>query len=175
MAIKNGVESDYVLVVYATSYGSTQEVAEAIAASLLENGSKVDIMPAREVKSLDKYTAVVVGSGLYMSKWHKDARGFLSRHREALSERPVAIFSLGPVQNVDKEWEDARFQLDQEIAKFPWLKPVAHEILGGVLDPTKLRFPASLFAKSIPAGDVRDWSKIRAWANDLPAKFHAPK
>lgn len=43
-----------VLVAYASKYGSTQEVAETIAATLCENDLVVDLKPVREVKTLDE-------------------------------------------------------------------------------------------------------------------------
>ncbi|WP_255334351.1 flavodoxin domain-containing protein [Methanosarcina sp. KYL-1] len=163
-----------VLVAYASRYGSTQEVAEAIAITLRENGLVVDLEPMREVKVLEGYTAVVMGAPLYMLHWHKDARGFLSRHREALRDRPVAIFALGPFHDEEEDWKEAREQLDEELAKFPWLTPIAIEIFGGKFDPAKLRFPDNLIAilpasplRKMPASDIRDWTAIRAWANDL--------
>ena len=162
-----------VLVGYATRYGSTQEVAETVAATLRERGLTVDIQPMREVRALEGYGAVVLGAALYMYRWHKDARRFLSRHRKALAELPVAVFALGPVHDPydEKEWRDSRAQLDKELAKHPWLKPVALEILGGKFDPAQLRFPINLFAGSEPASDLRDWTAIRAWASNLAAKL----
>jgi menaquinone-dependent protoporphyrinogen oxidase len=87
--------STAVLVAYATRYGSTQEVAEAVAATLREGGLEVDLQPMREVGTLTGYSAVVLGAPLYMFRWHKDALRFLSRHRQALAGRPVAVFALG--------------------------------------------------------------------------------
>ena len=160
-----------VLVAYATRYGSTQEVAETVAATLREHGLEVEVCPAREVRSLDRYNAVVLGAPLYMFRWHKDALGFLSRHREALTERPVAIFAFGPFHDDEKEWQEVRAQLDKELAKFPWLSPVAFKIFGAKFDPAKLRFPLNLVPalKQMPASDLRDWTAIRAWADALPA------
>jgi menaquinone-dependent protoporphyrinogen oxidase len=165
--------STSVLVGYATRYGSTQEVAEAVAATLRECGLAVDIQPMREVRSLAGYSAVVLGAPLYMFRWHKDARRFLSRHREALTQRPVAVFALGPVHDPydEKEWQDSRAQLDKELAKFPWFTPVALEMFGGKFDPAKLRFPINLLAGQEPASDVRDWTAIRAWASNLAAQL----
>jgi menaquinone-dependent protoporphyrinogen oxidase len=161
-----------VLVGYATRYGSTQEVAEAVAATLRERGLVVDIQPMREVRTLAAYSAVVLGAPLYMFRWHKDALRFLSRHREILTERPVAVFALGPITAGDeKEWQDSREQLDKELAKSPWLTPVALEIFGGKYDPAKLRFPVNLFTGKEPASDIRDWTAIRAWADNLAVMF----
>jgi menaquinone-dependent protoporphyrinogen oxidase len=158
-----------VLVTYATKYGSTREVAEAIAATLSAYGLQTEMRPAREVRSLDGYSAVVLGAALYIGRWHKDARRFLKRHRAALSRLPVAIFALGPLSTAEKEWQDARAQLDQTLATASWLAPVAVELFGGVINPAKLRFPFN----HMPAGDARDWTAIRAWASELGAAFHS--
>ena len=57
-----------VLVAYATRYGSTQEVAEAVATMLRVRGLEVDIQPMREVRTLEGYRAVVLGTPLYMGR-----------------------------------------------------------------------------------------------------------
>ena len=165
--------STSVLVGYATGYGSTQEVAEAVAATLRDCGLVVVIQPVGEVRSVTRYSAVVLGAPLFMFHWHKDALRFLSRHREALTKRPVALFALGPVHDPhdEKEWQDSWTQLENELDKFPWLTPVAIEMFGGKYDPDKLRFPLKMFAGKEPASDVRDWAAIRAWASDLAAKL----
>ena len=163
--------SGSILVGYATRYGSTQEVAEAVAATLRERGLEVDIQPMRQVRTLAGYSTVVLGAPLYMFRWHKDARRFLSRHRKALVERPVAILALGPTHDDEKERQDSRAQLDKELAKFPWLTPVALKVFGGKYDPAKLHFPVNLFAGKEAASDIRDWTAIRAWASNLAAKL----
>jgi menaquinone-dependent protoporphyrinogen oxidase len=162
-----------VLVGYATRYGSTQEVAEAVASTLRECGLAVDIQPMRQVRTLAEYNAVVLGAALYMFRWHKDARRFLSRHRQALAERPVAVFALGPTHDPhdEQEWQDSRAQLDKELAKFPWFTPVDLKMFGGEYDPAKLRFPINLLAGAEPASDLRDWAAIRAWASSLTTKL----
>ena len=171
--------SDSILVAYATRYGSTQEVAEAVAATLRESGLEVDIQPMRKVRVLASYRAVVLGAPIYIGSLHKDAQRFLSQHHEALSKRPVAVFALGPTHDDEKERQGARAQLDKELAKFPWFTPVALELFGGKYNPAKLRFPDNLIARlpasplhNEPVSDVRDWTAIRAWAKGLPEKIY---
>jgi menaquinone-dependent protoporphyrinogen oxidase len=170
---KEATLSGSVLVAYASRYGSTQEVAEAVAATLRERGLEVDIQSMREVHSLEAYRAIVLGTAIYMFRLHKDARRFLSRHREGLARLPVAIFAMGPLNNVEKEWQAVRGQLDKELAQFPWFTPVAREIFGGKFDPANLRFPYNLVPalKRLPASDIRDWEVIRAWASDVAEKL----
>ena len=89
---------------YASSYGSTQEVAEVVAATLREQGGEVDLRPIREVRTLAGYSAVVLGAPLYMFHWHKDARRFLSRYQSVLTGGlPIAIFAGGPFGTGDEQ------------------------------------------------------------------------
>ena len=169
-----------ILVSYATRYGSTQEVAEVVAATLREGGLMVDLQPMRKVRTLDGYRAVVLGAPLYISRWPKDAQRFLSQHRQALTERPVAVFALGPLSADEKERQGSRDQLDAELAKFAWLTPIALELFVGKYDPARLRFPDSLLAAlpasplhQLPARDERDWAAIRAWVSSLAAQLQA--
>jgi len=162
-----------ILVAYATRYGSTQEVAESIAVTLRESGLLVDSQPLREVRSLSGYRAVILGGPLHIFHWHKDALRFLSRHRQDLLNLPVAVFVLGPTHDPrdEQEWRDSQTQIDKELAKFPWFKPMAMELFGGRYDPAKLRFPLKMFAGKEPASDIRNWTKIRAWAHSLAEKL----
>jgi menaquinone-dependent protoporphyrinogen oxidase len=163
-----------ILVTYASSYGSTQEVAKDIAATLRAQGVEVDLRPIREVRTLDGYSAVVLGAPLYMFHWHKDARHFLARfQRELTHGLPIAVFAGGPIEDTSEQWQDRRRDLEQELAKFPWLTPVSVQLIGGKFDPAKLRFPYSLLPalRKMPACDLRDWPAIRAWASALPEKF----
>jgi len=171
-----------ILVGYASRYGSTREVAEAVAAILSEKGLDVDLQPLQKVGSLEPYRAVVLGAPLFIGHWHKDARSFLARHQESLAKVPVALFTLGPIKKDEKDWAEVQAQLDKELAKYPWLKPVATELFGGKYDPAKLRFPMKLLVAMpasplhhMPASDVRDWEKIRAWAAGLARQLRPGK
>src|SRR5512141_346857 len=66
-----------ILLAYASRFGSTQEVAESIAAALREGGLAVDLQPMQEVKALDRYDAVVLGAAIYNAKWHAEAHRFV--------------------------------------------------------------------------------------------------
>jgi menaquinone-dependent protoporphyrinogen oxidase len=180
-----------VLVAYASTHGSTREVAEAVAATLRAHALTVDLQPVRDVRTLETYSAVVLGAPLYMFHLHKDALRFLSRHQKALTGNlPIAVFAGGPFGAGDgaisdgaisdgNEWQEVRKQLDQELAKFPWLRPVATEVIGGKFDPTALHFPWNLIPalRKMPPSDLRDWEAIRRWASTLatqlqPAAYH---
>ncbi|MCL5024998.1 MAG: flavodoxin [Chloroflexi bacterium] len=146
------------LIAYATKHGSTLEVAEAVAATLRECDIQAEVRPAQEVRELGGWGAVVLGAPIYSGRWHGDARRFLSRHREELSIRPVAIFALGPREVSAEKWQRSRAQLDSALASASWLAPVSVGLFGGV-DPPK--------RKQVERRDARDWTAIRSWARDL--------
>ena len=157
-----------VLVAYATKYGSTQQVAEAVARRLRENGVETDVHRAGDVKSLDGYDGVVLGGALYYFRLLREGRRFLSRHRKALSATPFAAFGMGPIEDKPEQYTDARAHLDKALDKHEDITPVAVTVFGGVLQPTKLRFPdANPAMKGFDATDLRDWTAIEAWADSL--------
>lgn len=161
-----------ILVGYATRNGSTQEVAESVTTTLREAGVEVDIQSLLKVRSVAGYRLVVIGAPLYMFRWHRDARAFISRHQEKLKKLVVAAFAMGPFHDEEKEWQSARAQFEKELASFPSFTPVSHEVFGGKFDPAKLRFPWSWIPalKKIPESDIRDWARIREWAAALAKK-----
>jgi menaquinone-dependent protoporphyrinogen oxidase len=152
------------LIAYATKHGSTREVADAIAATLREDGAAVDVIPAVDVREIAGYDAVVVGGALYMGKWHGDAQQFLRRHASALAEVPLAVFAMGPMSTADKEVASSRAQLDKALAKAE-VAPASVAIFGGVIDPSTFRFPLN----RMPASDARDWDAIEAWSHEVAA------
>jgi menaquinone-dependent protoporphyrinogen oxidase len=156
-----------VLVAYGTRHGSTREVAESIGDALRRRAVEVEVLPAREVKDLTPYGAVVLGGALYSGRWHPEARRLLARRRRELATLPVAVFGMGPRTLDAAAIEESRKQLQRALAKVPEVKPLSIAIFGGVLDPRQHRFSFS----RMEAVDARDWSAIREWAEGLPSRF----
>jgi menaquinone-dependent protoporphyrinogen oxidase len=154
-----------VLVAYATKHGSTREVAQALAETLRDNGLQVDTRPAAEVDDVASYEGIVLGGSLYVGRWHPDALRFLERHLHALATLPVAVFAMGPRTAEEHDLADSLAQLERALAKVPAVEPFTVAVFGGVVDPTKLRFPFS----RMPASDARDWDAIRAWGQVVAA------
>jgi len=158
-----------VLVAYATKYGSTKEVAEAVAATLREQGADAELKVAGDVGDVAGYSAVVFGTAIYFPRPIREGRRFLSRHHEALSHLPLAVFALGPIKDTPEDFAGARKQLDSALAKHPDLKPAAVAVFGGVMDPEKLTFPFNNPGmRAQGKSDIRDWNAIKTWAQGLP-------
>jgi menaquinone-dependent protoporphyrinogen oxidase len=164
-----------ILVTYASTHGSTEEIAGVIAETLRNRGLAVDLQPIRNVHSLAGYRAVLLGAPIYIFKWHKDALRFLTRYQTMLTDDlPIAIFAGGPFgTGAEEEWQEIRIRFDQTLEKFPWLKPLSVQIFGGRFDPAKLHLPYSLIPalRQMPPGDLRDWDAIRTWADSLAVQL----
>jgi menaquinone-dependent protoporphyrinogen oxidase len=167
-----------VLIAYGTRYGSTREVAETVAATLGEQGIDTEVKQAREVRSLDGYDAVVLGTPLYMGALHKDVRALLEKNRGALEHTPFALFALGPIK-ADDGLDGSREQLFTALAKLPVPTPVSTAVFVGAYDPVRLGFKDKMIA-ALPASplhrefahDDRDWDVIRAWASGVSGRLH---
>lgn len=165
-------------VAYASRHGSTAGIAERVAAGLREAGLSAEARPVAQVTEVDGYDAFVVGAAAYMFHWLKDATRFVHRHHRLLAERPVWLFSSGPL-GTDLVDEEGRDVLETTRPKeFDELRDLVHprgeRVFFGAWDPDAppvglgerlvRRMPAS---PDIPAGDFRDWAAIDAWTADI--------
>ncbi|NGO41769.1 flavodoxin domain-containing protein [Streptomyces ureilyticus] len=151
-----------VLVTYGTTNGSTAQIAEAIADVLRKYGLTVEALPAQSVASVASYGAVVVGGGLYAGRWQKHAHRFLRRHRRALAERPLWLFSSGPLDASASE---------KDIPPVPGVKKAMAELdvrdhvtFGGCLEEGAKGWVARMLLRNGKGGDFRDFTAIETWA-----------
>ena len=156
-----------VLVAYATKYDATTEIAEKVGDVLREAGLRTDVLSVDRVTDLTPYTAVVLGSAVYVGRWRTEAARFLEAHQKELAKRPVWLFSSGPTGEGDpvQLMQGFRFpQAQQHIADRIGPRDIA--FFHGVLDRTKLNLAEKLVVKAIkaPVGDFRDWNSITSWA-----------
>ncbi|NPV09152.1 MAG: hypothetical protein HPY83_14480 [Anaerolineae bacterium] len=165
---------DRVLVAYGSKYGATAEIAQRIGETLRQAGLEADVLPADKVRDLGSYAAVVIGSGVYIGRWRKEAAQFLQANQAALAEKPVWLFSSGPTGEGDP------LDLAQGWRLPGKLQPVADSIaprdvtvFGGALDPDKLNFIEKWVIKNVkaPMGDFRNWDAITAWAEGIAAEL----
>lgn len=161
-----------VIVVYKSRYGSTREIAEFIAEKLREHGVQA------EARSVDadpgEYDAAVIGSAVYMEHWMKDAAEFVRRNRTVLAERPVWLFSSGPLKLEPGTSPDDPELEPKEIGEFrEIIHPRDHRVFFGALDPGRLGLQHRLIRKLpaaralLPEGDFRNWDDIEAWAGEI--------
>lgn len=109
-----------ILVTYATMAGSTVEVAQAVAGEIARSNVQVDVLPLGEVKSLAGYDGVVLGGPMIMG-WHRQAMGFLKKHRQALQRIPLAVFvmAISLTQTGETNVGGVPIYVDDQLAKPP--------------------------------------------------------
>lgn len=156
-----------VLVAYATRHGATQEIAEALAEALRHDGHAADLRAADHVETLDPYDAAVLGSAVYYGHWLDPARELVERLAAQLAERPVWLFSsgpLGPPEQLVPEGECVDVGSVAEAAA-----AIDHRTFAGRLDKSSLGFreKAVVAALHPPEGDFRDWEAIDGYAAEI--------
>jgi menaquinone-dependent protoporphyrinogen oxidase len=156
-----------VLVSAASRHGATAEIAQAIGQALSEQDLTVTVIPPENVRSLDGYDAVIIGSAVYLGHWLDPAKELVYRFHDALTGRPVWLFSSGPV---GKPTSKLAQSMDQDPVDLPGILEATHarehRRFAGKLDRKVLSLPqrASLLVFRGLNGDFRDWADIRRWA-----------
>lgn len=109
-----------ILVTYATNAGSTQEVAETIAAELVNSGLPVEAAPMTQVTGVAAYAGVVVGGPMILG-WHRGAVRFLKQHQAALSQAPTAYFftAMSLTEFPDRQLGGVPLYLDPSLVQKP--------------------------------------------------------
>ena len=168
-----------VLVAYASRHGATKEIAERVVQRLRAAGFDAEARPAKEVRDLAGYDAFMIGSAVYLGHWMKEATELVRRNQTFLAERPVWLFSSGPLgtEATDADGHDLldESQVKEIVELRAAVRPRGHRVFFGAFDRhTKavgiterlvLMMPAA--RTLFPEGDFRDWADIETWADGI--------
>lgn len=160
-----------VLVAYGTKNGSTAEIADVIADTLRGAGLRCEARPAGDVDDAAAYDAVVLGGAVYAGRWHRAAARFARRHRKALADRPVWLFSSGPLDPSAGERDIPPVRGAARAATR--IDAREHITFGGCLTEGARGFVARMILKQGRGGDFRDMDRIRAWASGIAKEIDA--
>jgi len=167
--------SKKILIAYASKCGSTGEMAQAIGQELCAAGAAVDVRRVQDVKNLDGYDAVVIGSAARMSKLYDEAVKFARKYQRDLTRLKTAYFFSGATMNSDTpEHRQTAMTCLEPLVQIR--KPESVGLFGGKVDlatlPPLWRGMLSFVKEGDMApGDHRDWEAIRAWAQGLAPSF----
>ncbi len=171
-----------VLVAHASKCGSTREIAEFIADKLRALGVEAEAQSVQEVAGLTDFDAILVGSAVYMGHWMPEAADFVRRNAGVLLDRPVWLFSSGPLllPPGTTSISDPKLMPAEVPALIDAVQPREHRIFFGALDPAKLPFKYRALRKlpaaraALPEGDFRKWDDIEAWAGTVARALGSP-
>jgi menaquinone-dependent protoporphyrinogen oxidase len=153
-----------VLVTAATRHGSTEEIAALIARVLRLRGmDTVEKRPA-DVEDVSDYDAVVLGSAVYAGRWLAPATSLVSRFRPQLADRPVWLFSSGPVGS---PLAPAGALDASEVTTATGA--IEHRLFAGRLDKSELGRLERAMVRMVRAaeGDYRDFGEVSQWAAEI--------
>ena len=160
-----------ILVSAASRHGSTAEIAAAIARTLLAKGLLADVVAPEQVRSLEGYDAVVLGSAVYMGRWLESARRVATERQANLRSLPVWLFSSGPIGDPPMPTEDP---VDAaQVAALTGARE--HRLFGGVVDRRRLALTEKAIVTMLraPDGDFRQWNEIDEWAARIASALEA--
>lgn len=163
-----------VLVAYASQYGSTGGVADAIGRALGQAGVAADVRRIERVTDLTPYRAAIIGAPIISDKWMPAATSFVEQRRAALAAIPTAYFltCMTLALSHDESERAAQVQVLEAVqTQVPEVQPVELGLFAGALDYRKMT-PAmqqlyKFFSADDTDGDYRDFTAIGAWAEAL--------
>ena len=166
------------LVTAASKHGATREIAETIARVLDEHGVSAELVDIDEVRNLGSYDAYVVGSGIYLGNWLKEARGFIETHSAELAQRPTWLFASGSIVGEPPVADDPnalRAGLVERLVETTNARE--HKLFAGKLDLSTLGLleRAAVRGAHASEGDYRDWDEVERWATEIAAELSAER
>lgn len=164
-----------VLVVYASVHGSTAEVAAFIGRNLRVYDLDVTVSHADNVRSVDSFDVIVMGSAVHASMWLPSLTQFMARFESDLQQKQLYMWLSCIVvleeNGIHKAYET---YLWDEALKRINLSRENITMLAGKLDWDKLSgeerwlLGTNYEGKELPGsqrGDFRDWAAISNWAH----------
>ncbi len=154
------------LIGYVSKTGTTQEIAEKIAAKFMEHEIKVDVLSLENIENTDQYAGIILGSPINAMKLLPELNSFIESN-ENIKKKSVGIFVVSYIfGNGRKIWNNF-IQKDINRVKSQ-LAPKTIAVFGGRLDKKMPGFVNFLFglSKDLPL-DNKNWNHIDEWANEL--------
>ncbi|MFZ0926205.1 MAG: flavodoxin domain-containing protein [Halobacteriota archaeon] len=185
--------SKKVLIVYGSRYGSTEEIARAMVEILDGEGLETQLLDLKHTKqkqwpALASFDGLLIGSGIKINRWTKEATAFLKAHADELKGlKPkglvVGVFVSSGMASTPGKQEEARRKYLEEVLSdvgitdavdmydaFGAVYDLSPSAPMGFLDKRMLGMAAKQMAKDTDTpltegarNDLRDWDQIRAF------------
>ena len=160
-----------VLVAAASKHGGTAEMAGWIGRTLSESGIDAVVMATEDVGGLDGFDAVVLGSAVYAGHWLDSGRRLAMGLAPRLAERPVWLFSSGPVG--DPPRPDGEPNGIDDLVEATGARE--HRVFGGRIERGDLGVMERVMVSAlhVPDRDDRHRDEVIDWARTIAADVSA--
>jgi len=171
------------LVTYATSHGSTAEVAQHIADKLSKYRVDVDSAPIMQVRNLAKYDVVVFGSPVHNGLMLPALTHFLTTHGTTLARKHVFLF-LTCILVLEQDGAASAIEryIPNRIHEHLGIPPENIRAFAGKLNwdtitiDERWQLTNRYDGKKLPdqngSSDYRDWDQIGGWANTIAEQLN---
>jgi len=131
-----------ILIAYATGEGQTRKIAQALEGQFQALGHTVrvaDLTARGNPPDPAAHDAVVVAASVHAGRHQKHALRFVTRHRDALTQRPNAFLSVSLFAAASKEagLQQAREQVNAFLEKAGW-QPEHVEMVAGAFRMSRM-------------------------------------
>ncbi|QZN87099.1 flavodoxin domain-containing protein [Cellulomonas sp. C5510] len=162
-----------VLVTVASRHGGTREIGQAVAQVLRDAGHQVTETDPDDVRALDGYDAVVLGSSVYVGRLAAALRELVDRLAGGLASLPVWLFWSGPVGTPPLpagEPDDVGVVARRVRAR-------ETRCFAGRLEREELGLAERALVAMIDAqpGDFRDFEDVEEWAAGIARELSRPQ
>ena len=181
-----------ILIAYGSRYGSTAEIARAMAETFKKEGLEPQVLDLEQTKqkqwpSLTSFDGLVIGSGIKIGRWTRQATKFLQTHADEIKTLKskglvLGVFVSCGLASTPGKHDEARQTYVKKLLDDVSLSDAVdiYDAFGGVydlsssspmgfLDKRMLSLGAKQMSKdgvTLTEGarnDLRDWDQIRAF------------
>ena len=129
------------IILYATKYGGSAEIAKLIAAHFDE--AEIYDLKKGDIPSLEAFDNVITGSSVYAGSFRNEAKIFLSQNAAQLCKKKLGLFACG--MSKGESGEVFRANVPEDVLK----STTAVCMPGGIFDPAKANFFEKLIMKIV--------------------------
>jgi menaquinone-dependent protoporphyrinogen IX oxidase len=180
--------SKKVLIAFGSRWGSTEGIAYELSRELTNIGLKPALINLRQTNqdhwpAVDKYSAIILGTGIRISQWTKEVKEYLKKNQEKLVNGDVILgffISCGYASDPDHYPIAIREFIEKKFRKIG-IKPDIFEAFGGIFDFSVNSKLTSIDRKILKLGardlcmkidyntknDYRNWERVHEFSTKI--------
>ncbi|WP_227999596.1 flavodoxin domain-containing protein [Nocardia australiensis] len=173
-------ETPRIAVIFATSQGSTREIAEYVGADLANRRADVEVADVAHAPELSRFDAVILGSAVHDREVLPEMSEFVRAHANELTAAEVWIFSVGigpALRGPIGRWLGRK--VPQNIASLrDSVSPKGYRAFAGHYERAGVSLRARALYRLFGGpryGDLRDWSAISDWSATIARALRLPQ